>query len=131
MHQFHTWEMLGGSVLLYDPDATMGVDVIAESGCESASCNIRSASCFDVAAALAGICSLHWLCAVAEGSSFWGTCFSENRAGMVLVCDFSRLFPVEVASLFCLLIRAATKRLISFWFKSGTSFKRGAYRIRV
>ena len=45
---------------------------------------------------------------------------------MVLECDFSRLFPVEVASLFCLLIRAATKRLISFWFKSGTSFKRGA-----
>ena len=45
---------------------------------------------------------------------------------MVLECDFSRLFPVEVASLFCLLIRAATKRLISFWFKSGSSFTRRA-----
>ena len=41
---------------------------------------------------------------------------------MVLVCAFLRLIHVEVASLFCLLIRAATKRLISFWFKSGCSF---------
>ena len=31
-----------------------------------------------------------------------------------------------MASLFCLLIRAATKRLIFFWFKSGTSNRRRA-----
>ena len=36
----------------------------------------------------------------------------------------SRVFTDDLASRFCFLIRAATKRLTSFWFKSGISFRR-------
>ena len=89
--------------------------------------NIRSASCFDKAAAVAGIGSLFlWFCEASWEVILWVTCFSGNSAGIVLVLVLSRFFAVAPAARFRLLIRAATKRLTSFWFKSGISFRRRA-----
>ena len=45
---------------------------------------------------------------------------------MVLMLFLSRLLSAEIASRFCFLIRAATKRLTCFAFRSGTKLKRRA-----
>ena len=108
-------------------DSGSGVELISGWGCGSASRNIQSASCLDIAATLAGIGTLcTWLSMTSAGICFRGTCFSGNRAGTDLMLVLSRLFPDEIASRFCPLTRAATKRLTSFAFKSGTNFKRRA-----
>ena len=102
------------------------VNFIDISGCRSVSCNIRSASCFDKAAALAGIGRLDiWLWTFWE-LSFWFTYLSGNNGGIAPEVGLSLVFTDDLVSLFCLLIRAATKKLTSFWFISGTSFRRRA-----
>ena len=78
-----------------------GVKLIDVSGFPSVSCNIQSTSCFDKAAALAGIGSLPiWLCVASGDNTFWATCFSGNSAGIVLVIVLSRFFTVELAPCF-------------------------------